>query len=261
MVAIRSALFLLFALLSIFACNKEELGTAEGTRLNMIISKEYDSVGYSAFRYDNQNRLTAKIDSNNRGNISRCFINYDSNGKLLKVTYSSNNTVDGSFLEGTSSFDYDNKDRIVKKFNSATWNPGGSTSNIYSYDTKGRVVKDSFYDYRTNAIHVYGYTIYTYDEKDNVVERKQYVYSGSLDSNRCQYSYDNRPNPFFSQDQLYFILGSDLCLNKNNQIQVKYNSGGILNYNYDYYSNGLPKQASIQFNINPSISYLNFFYE
>lgn len=257
MLEIKRALLLLLVSCTLFACSKEDLPAAEGTRLQMIASKWYDTLGYRIFNYDNQNKLTAVIDSNNNGNKSRFTLDYDANGRLLKITFSYN---PGSFFESTSSFEYDNLDRIVKSFNSSISNPAGNTSNIYSYDAKGRLVRDSFFDYRTNGI--VSYTTYTYDGNDNVVASKQILKSGSLlrDTTQIQYSYDNKLNPLFSQPFLYFVLG-DVCLNKNNLVQIKYKDGGVLNYNYDYHINGLPKQASVKYNSDPSTTYLNFYYE
>jgi len=236
------------------ACQKENTTLAEGTKLKMTTSQLNDSISYESFNYDNQNRVTLIEDSNNNGAKYKMLIEYNAQGQPLKLTASQNQSY---------FFSYDNNGRIVKKLNQPASNSGNSIRNVYSYDSKGRLIADSVYSSWTNE--VFSYTTYTYNENDNVVERKEYNnFMGSMQmENSVQLLYDDKPNPHNNLGTtLYFITNDDRYLSRNNKIQVKYQDGTIMGYEYEYQNNGLPKKVLEKHNeADPSITYMNFSYE
>jgi len=81
----------LFSLL--IACEKEKSfstgrSSSASGRLTKTIGRWYDSAFYSFFYYDDQNRLSRIVDSENT-NYSKRFTSfiYDADGKLLKRIY------------------------------------------------------------------------------------------------------------------------------------------------------------------------------
>jgi len=87
-----SALFVVF-LCIVVSCKKEGLPVADGSRLGTVVSKWYDSLSYTYFKYDIQNRLTNVIDSNNNGHKHSLRIDYDAQNRPIKLTtaYTYNN--------------------------------------------------------------------------------------------------------------------------------------------------------------------------
>ena len=241
-----------FISLAFFSCKKENSASSKD-RLKMIRVTQGDSVSYTSFLYDNQSRLITVLDSNNNGNKRRLNIFYNDQGRMWKVS------EDGA---GFYTFDFDRKGLITKK---SLFHPGLQTSvltNSYSYDGNGRLIADSFYSYWTKD--VYSIVLYTYDQKNNVIESK------TVDKNLItvldeQRIYDNHPNALDGQTIMMHIFddggNNNLSLGKNNLLRQTFQDGTIVNYAYESNNNGLPKKCSFQDNTDPLVTYIDFYYE
>jgi hypothetical protein len=254
--------FFLLCLCAVLSCKKETLPVAKGSQLKMTISKWYDSINYTSFNYDSQHRLLAQIDSNNNGHKRSVRIEYNAQDRPIKITtaYTYNNTI---FLPDQSdSLIYDANGRIVKRVSLNSVININPTRNSYSYDAKGRLIADSIHSYWANEI--FGYITYTYDDNDNIIQAIDYEkLFGSMEiQNIMQGFYDSKTNPYKRLGILGYIINqNDLYLSRNNRNSEKYQGGTILTFDYNYYSNGLPKRLSVKDNSDPSITYLDFFYE
>jgi YD repeat-containing protein len=245
--------FLVTAITSLwfFSCQKEQ-SNSQGDRLKMIRVKEKDSVFYRSFQYDDQNRLISILDSNNNGHKRNFIIKYDAQGKLSQVT------------EGGSiyTFTLDDKGRIVKKSLQLSGQQTTTVENTYNYDVNGRVIADSLYSYWTKD--VYNIVFYSYDQSSNVIETKIVDKSSGAILGQGQYTYDNHPNPFSGKNVMTYLLSTGYEIptaGDNNLLKEIYDDGTMVNYSYEYYSNGLPKKCSFQDSSDPLVTYIDYFYE
>jgi hypothetical protein len=241
--------FISFVFLSLLSCQKEQ-SASEGSRLKMIRIKEDDSVFYRSFFYDDQNRISSVVDSNNNGHKWQFSIRYDGQGKLAEIIQS------GSTLM----FESDNKGRIIKKSIIRT-GQGADVENTYNYDTNGRLVADSVYDYLTKA--VYRIVSYSYDQAGNITESKVVDKASGALLVQVQNTYDNHPHPLDGKTVLAYLINGEYEIpsGKNNLLKQVYQDGTIVNYSYEYNSNGLPTHCSYYDSSDPLITYIDFFYE
>ena len=235
---------------------------AESSHLKMVISKWYDSINYTSFKYDSQHRLSAQVDSNNNGHKHIARIEYNAQDRPIKITtaYTYNNT--NFYPDQSDSLIYDASGRIVKKVSLNALTNIDPTRNSYSYDAKGRLIADSIHSYWANEI--FGYITYTYDDNDNIIQAMDYEkLSGPMQiQSIMQGSYDSKTNPYNRLAVLGYIINqNDVYLSKNNRNSEKYQGGTIVTFDYNYYGNGLPKRLSVKDNSDPSITYLDFVYE
>jgi YD repeat-containing protein len=247
--------FLLFVVIIItslcfFSCQKEQ-SNSEGNRLKAIRSKVGDSIFYRTFQYDDQSRLKSIVDSNNNGYKRSFIISYDAQGKLSQVTEGGN----------IYTFTFDDKGRIIKKSAKLSGQQASTIVNAYNYDANGRVIADSIYSYWTKD--VYSIVSYSYDQSTNVTEVKTVDKSSGAILGQAQCRYDNHPNPLDGKSVMTYLLSSgyEISAGKNNLLKEIYEDGTIVNYTYEYSSNGLPKKCSFQDNSDPLITYVDYFYE
>jgi hypothetical protein len=241
------------------SCQKEVQSELQGpgSRLKMIRSKWYDSLFYRSFQYDSQGRLSAVLDSNNNGYKQTFYISYDGQGKLWKVMA----TANGSSVDNTYIFEYDDKGRIVKKSRFPIGRQTGTIENSFSYDVQGRIAADSIYSYWTQQ--VYRIVSYSYDQKSNVVGLKAVDKGSGAVVIQQQCDYDNHPNPFSNLEILFYLYSTeyDLPVGNNNLIKERYDDGTIVDYTFEYSGNGLPQKFSFTDNTDPSITYVEYYYE
>ena len=256
-----SVLFVVF-LCTVVSCKKEGLPVAHGSRLKTVVSKWYDSLAYTYFIYDIQNRLTNVIDSNNNGHKHNLRIDYDAQNRPIKLTTTSTYNNLPFYPDQSCSLIYDSNGRIVKKVDDSPVSYVNVTRNTYTYDAKGRLIADTIHSYWANEI--FSYTTYTYDNNDNVVETKMFEKSSGVIQmvETAISTYDSKTNPYKDLGVFMYIINqNDLYLNKNNRNSENYQSGTKVNFDYQYYSNGLPRRVSTKDNSDPSITYIDFFYE
>ena len=231
----------LFPLL--IACEKEKSfstgrSSSASSRLTKTIGRWYDSAFYSFFYYDDQNRLSRIVDSENT-NYSKRFtsIIYDADGKLLKRIY----TNDYDSYVGQDSFWYDHDKIAGKRYSNSTY----ANKNIYSYDSRGRLIGDTTYSYWSDK--VYGYVGYTYDSNDNIVSWQEYHDEGGImKSDGILFaSYNNSINPYLDLRSLIYTTWYDnSILSKHLRTQVRYYDGTIQNFTYEYYPDGRAKKLT-----------------
>ena len=264
MYIIRLALTTILIFSLFCACKKDDLPNENGQLLQRIIFKSGDSILYTFFNYDAQNRLAAITDSNNNGHLWRTFIGYNSLDKPTKFKVLYRNNPNGSFTETSDSLLYNNDNHVVKKlFTSYSIQPY-KTINTYNYDSQGRLITDTGYDYWSDE--VYGYTTFTYDGHDNIVQWQSFYKSSDefISGGIITASYNMENNAYKSLGlAAYFIRGENFLLSKQNRTQVNYYNGTIENCKYENYSNGLPKKAVISYNMGGpfSITIIEFFYD
>jgi hypothetical protein len=246
--------FILVLLFHFSACEKEAKLTSGNLQIKMTTQKAKDSISYTHFIYDNQNRLSVILDSNNNGHKRRRELQYDATGRLTKAA----EVVDGG--SGVScSFTHDNNGRIIQKLGT-----GNSIKNTYTYDDKGRLIADTAYSNWPGSI--YEYFTYKYDNSNNIVEKKNYrKAAGAFQIEQMvQMQYDTKQNPYFPLAySLYFVTNennAEYCLSGNNCTSKSYPSGTILSYTYQYSSNNLPVSFAERDNTDPMVIYRNFFY-
>ncbi len=254
---LKHQLFLVLLFSSYFiACKKDDVPDTEGSRLHMTIYQIGNSISSRRFVYDDQNRLSAIYDSSNGLYRHRVFLNYDPQGKLVQVTDANNGMFDGSFIEIVFSFQYDQAGRMTRK---AGVSPSGNPIiNSYTYDARNRLVADSMYSYWSDKI--YSYTTFTYDNNDNVIERKETRFDSGEVLDQSHITYEQSPNPFNKLGQvLYFLTGDEMALSKNNYDYID-NGNNITNYSFEYQHNGLPRKYSRSSSF-PIASSMEFKYE
>ena len=260
---IRLALTTILILSLFYACKKDDLPNQNNQLLQRMIFKSGDSILYTFFNYDAQNRLAVITDSSNNGQLWKTFIEYNPLDKPTKFKVLYRNNPTGSFIESSDSLLYNNDKQVVKKlFTSYSINPY-KTINTYNYDAQGRLINDTIYDYWSDQ--VFGYTTFTYDRHNNIIQWQDfYKSSGEMISpGIITASYNMESNAYKSLGlAVYFIRDDNFLLNEQNRTQVNYYDGSIDNYQYEYYSNRLPKKAVITYTMS-SWSFVNnveFFY-
>src|SRR5262245_25300378 len=178
------ACFLVVTLiLLLIACEKEKSfstsrgGSADGSRLTKAVWRWHDSAFYSFYYYDDQNRLSRIVDSENT-NFSKRFTSfvYNADGRLVKKIYTNDYNSDA----GVDSFLYDDKNNIAEKKYSDSYmaSIGISGKNTYAYDGQGRLVGDTTYSYWTDKI--FEYVNYTYDGNDDLVSWQEFRDEGGI---------------------------------------------------------------------------------
>jgi hypothetical protein len=248
----RAPVLAFFLSLILFSCKKDEVITdAPGTRLKEVITTQAikDSTGITFLKYNSQIKLVTVIDSfrmqsDNLGHyIGLSFsrpLEYDAQGKLAKVTY----------REGSGSDVYDllyyNSDGVAIQRLNYSQLENDTLINYYTYDNKKRLISDSTYN--NKKIGLVDFTTYSWDDKDNLVGWKRFTNaSGTLQMMASmQATYDQNTNPYHALGMtLYPFRRKEQVLSKNNIVQEKYSDGTSVSYEYTYYSNGLPKGATI----------------
>jgi hypothetical protein len=236
-------------ILFLIACEKEKsFSTAgstggNGSRLTEAIGRWHDSVTYAFFYYDELNRLSRIVDSENT-NFSKSFIFfiYDADGRLIKKISTSEYSSDA----GVDSFWYDDNDNIAGKIytNPLMTAIGTRAKNTYTYDARGRMIADTTYSYRSE--NIVEYVNYTYDNNDNIISLQEFHDEGGImkSDGIISASYSNLINPYFDlRSSLYTIWYGNEILSKHLRAQVIYSAGTIENYTYEFYTDGSVKKV------------------
>ncbi len=180
------------------SCKKEDTSIAGQRLLQRVVSRGGDTIGYVSFQYDTLMRLTKITDSNNNDKCTgETSIMYDTVGNPVK--FSTNRYCD--YCQSYSAIyvlKYFNG-RVIEKLSKNDNNGLYKTIHVYSYDTKGRLIKDSM-SYFTNQV-----TLLKYDDNDNVTELKTFI---DFQKNQTiNYSYNPERNPYSRLGLiLYFML-------------------------------------------------------
>lgn len=238
---ILSAIPFLLLIFSFVGCKKDDYPTPNGKRLEKIIGRWYDTVYYTFFKYDQDDRVVEVIRNNNNVPLDTGFlsIEYNSQGKMVNYRSKYNR----SSFSYAYTFIYDTNGRITQKRSL----PTNSPSKSYSYDQEGRLVTDSNFYYSLNSSILSG--VYQYDNKGDLVKWQNQYYDSY--NQRVftwpvtEASYNNSLNSLADLGQiLYHILEYyPYILSKHNVSQINYNNGSLdRSFTYEYYPNGLMKK-------------------
>lgn len=268
MSASRIALFTILLLFLLHSCQKEDLPNAGGELLQKIKYNSNDSVLYTFFYYDDQNKLVAITDSNNNGHLWKTHIEYNIQDKPVKFKVFYRSHPGGSFSEGVDSLVYNTQWQVMKELYTSSFIPTYKVINTYSYDAQGRLAVDTMHNYRSDEVN--GYTNFIYDGSNNVVQWQQFIKEGGAmkSSGIVVANYNTHKNPFHVLGlAVYFLrrpdISPNMLLSRYNPLQIIYNSSYNQNYSYEYYSNGLPKKTVVRTKDGGpfSVTDIEFFYQ
>lgn len=229
------------AILFVVACKKDDLPDAGGQRISKItIDAGFDSTGSILFKYDNNGKLESTTNTFRNIPQLRTLYYYDATGKLTTTEQVSLHSTSVT----TNSYFYDGSNLVNKVYSTNDF------SYRYTYNATGKLIADTVHGFSISATF---YTNFLYTG-DNLTEWRYYHGShatGWQTSGSFKATYTNSDNPFYAIGLLYFITGADLetgnvLLSKQLVSRLEHPNGEIVNYSYDYYSNGLPKRVTMQ---------------
>jgi hypothetical protein len=247
LLSISAASILLF-----FSCKKDEdLPVAPGDRLKMIRYQQGDTIWFRSFQYDVQNKLTAMVDSGH-GGIYRRNISYGAQGNLLSAA------INGDLY----TFELNSEGRVIRTKSTVQGQQSPTVRNSYGYDSEGKIISDSIHGYWSTD--VWGVVSFLYDGNNNVIESKLTSATPSVQVVK-QCTYDKQRNPLYSHRFTIYVLeagyGYGLPQGKNNILKERFEDGSEVSYQYEYYSNGLPRRYSLHDSSDPLVSYVDYYYE
>ncbi len=215
--------FLIFALFTSVACEKEITPIVENVGVPLITKEIYSDDLYTEFTYNEQNLLKER-----KSKWFYTLYHYDAYNWLRSTDmyedpgiFSSNwvtaqaamNRVDWVNPENTNKSgraSYTYKNQILESIIILRIPGGVQNKSTFEYGEKGRIVNQVFYSEGEPS----GRIVYTYDESGNVSKEEQY-YGAALSSTRL-YEYDNKHNPFAVFGHL---LTPGIYTNENNIIK------------------------------------------
>ena len=248
------------------ACKKDGLPDNSNKRLKRIVSA-LDSID-ATFYYDAQNRLAAITDSVN-GHLWKRSIQYDLQDNPVKVKILYRDNPDGLFKKSADSLVYENG-RLVERLHKPAASLPYKISNIYSYDTHGRLMADSFFLYRSSVL--YNYAQFSYDANDNVVKWQGFINeSGDLRAyGEISALYNTDKSLLYKNlgSSGYFLyndwpISAFLLLSKNHVTQLTHDYGIQRNHTYEYDSEGFITRINVSMNGTgwSLVGDTNFYYE
>lgn len=249
---LRVPLHLLAAFLLFEACNKpnDVVDTdSGGSRLKSTtaVEKERAATRFRIFYHAANGRLERVVDSmafrtDNNTLVTMDFpttIDYDAAGRVQQIT--SRQRLGNDAIYNLWQYDADGKPTVriyISELERDT------VTHYYSYDSGNRLIKDSLFNNKNKRL--VEYTVYTYDARDNVVEWNRYsnAFGTLVTELKAVATYDQNPNPYRSVGSTvytywYFNFGRS----RNNPLTIVYSDGTKETYQYQYYSNGLPRSA------------------
>ncbi|WP_419870325.1 hypothetical protein [Chryseobacterium sp. CT-SW4] len=190
--------------------------TSEPTEKKLLLSKittvYYDNPSapqttVSTLEYNNQGELIKTI---SEGTTSQFEYN---NGKPVRINYYKADQT----LEYYATFTY-NGDQLIAS-NAIYTNPNSNRKVTYTYNSNGQLASDTLC--QTEDCSHPSVTSYTYNGNNVSVETSanEGIYSSS---NKIEFSYDDKLNPFTNTNKYFRILmGRAYVLSKNNYTQEK----------------------------------------
>jgi len=229
------------------SCKKDDIPGLGDKLLLRVISNAGDSIVYTSFHYDTQNRLISIKDSCNDASHHtwETYIDYNTEGNPIKFK-----TVDDYLhvlLETTDSLIYEN-DKVIKKIRTQSSNFYQYTSSYqsiqtYSYDTKGRLIPGNP-----------TYSSFIYDDNDDLVQIDELFYTPDTIINwprrRTTALYNTHENPYNKLGLLYYFMTDRYeLLSKHNKTEVIYEEPNqpLVTEKYTYeYEDGLPTKMVLK---------------
>src|SRR5215203_6186002 len=219
------------------SCKKDDFPELGNKLLKRVVAKSGDSILYSTFQYNTENRLVAITDSTNNRHVWKTSIQYDTEGNPVKFWM--------LWSYGGNSISSEQTDTLVYKNGKLT----------------EKLSKLPYSNSFTGVRH-----IYTYGDSDNVVKIEEFnKWPGTMASiSKITATYNSDKN-FYSNigSTLYFITGSYLMLGRHNKTQVVYEQNNITeNYTYQYDKGLLKRMILSQSTGGPfGITTFDFYYQ
>ncbi len=233
----KKLLFIFPILLSVLfiSCSDEDNNNDKGNEHNdaskqRLWERDYSTSSGKKYRFyyrvDGKLETILEIFSQERAN--RYSFNYNSSGKITSTVKNDYFTNEIMLIR---EFDYINNNTINvmhKEYNKGSL--VSSLKSILTLDNVERLVKEVY----SNSS-----TTYEYDNKGNLIKRKDNYYTYS-------YTYDNRVSCFSNQGlpAWYWVFDAnedfDLYAGSNNLLESFYNGNKEDAYRYDYDKNGYP---------------------
>lgn len=229
------------AILLTTACKKDSLPDAEGTRLTKIAYRSNsDSSTVLTFSYYDNGKMKSTTVTHNNIPFGRIGYLYDASGKLETTEHTNLN----SGYVFTYSYIHDGN-KIVKKESHAA---GFQFSHQYIYNAQGLLIADSVSGAGSTSYIGFVYT------GDNLTQWA-YYYQNSPSTwqsgENFKATYTNVDNPFYEMGLLCYITGAmDLELGTigfSRQLLsgIEHPNGLVIHYDYNFYSNGLPRVINV----------------
>ena len=191
---------------------------------------------------DSNGNLTEKAITKNNQDLIDCEYTYDNDGNITEMDYGN------AVIEYT----YDNEGRIETKTTSGIY----SCYQKYYYDNKGQLIRCD--DTYTNKS-----TVYTYDNRGNMTDRKDYAYTTAAEitqttpSNEAEYDFEYENNIWVDSVQ----NSTDNFLYNDNYVYDE--NGNILNIDYQEFewTNGRQLESITYHGIDESWVAYSFTYD
>jgi len=254
----------------LFSCHKSG-GSADapGTRLKEVITHQAirDSNVFASFKYNSNGQLVTYVDSFHMLTDNSNYINivfsypfqFNSQGNLERIDYRAGSTFAALYDLRT----YDGQNRLIQNMHIDQYAQDTAVTR-FVYDSNNRLTSDSTINSSTPG--KMDYAVYTYDGNNNIVTWKQFTDSSGIvtatDSSNITYDANRNPYNSFGMN-LYSLRNKEQLLSKNNITQQQFADGTIVNYQYTYFSNGLPKDVFVTVTSSASVPNreLHFVYE
>jgi len=232
------------------ACQKNSSTVYNGNNGDKLFktvrtSEEIGDTLVTMYYFNNQGLDSAEVcttisNSGSADLYSRIF-EYDADGKLAKLSYTSNGQITQSYT-----FNRDVNGRIVK----CNVNPAGSgLTYAYAYNSSNQVIADTIY---ANDGQLAGYRTYGYDSKGNQVNQETFTgyYHPIQSDGTFIWKFDDKINPYSVAGFHEALLAMDWTqmLSPNNATG-EYAGTEIANIPsaYQYNSSGYPTSYSAKY--------------
>lgn len=231
-----------FCALIIFlvSCHKDRFQPNPSKQLKRIEIHQGDSIYYSSFQYDADQRIVAQSDSDKNGNASKSFFVYNAFGNLVKIDrHNNNHYLRQMGWTGSDSFRYESN-RVTARYYKYQTFPY-VLGDKYTYDLQGRMIADSSF----SLDGLRGYSKLTYDNEDNVVEWQWFEVQPNtyITTGKFTAVYDNSINnsPFKG----YLTNWWNQYFNsKHNPKKVFSPNGAVSDYSYEFDGDGFLIKAT-----------------
>jgi len=266
---LRPSLLLLVCMIILQSCHKpgDEQIPQGGTRLKMvsILEKAKYTTYFHSFAYDSAARLRSFVDSiwfrtDNKTYTGMSWpindIEYDQNGKIIQVA------------ERDLAFDkhqlwFYNSENLVSKVVAVHMLSQDTIINFYKYDSNKRLISDSVYNSEKKTL--INYTTFGYDANNNAIQWKHFTNTSGTIKNDLTWNvvYDNHPNPYRTViNYAAPNLTGYACVSQNNITRMNCSDGSVQQFQYEYYSNGLPwRSVNTIVSGQTTIQNVNYLYE
>ena len=244
----------------LLGCHKSgDSPDAPGARLKEVITHQAirDSNVFTFFHYNSNGQLVTYVDSFHMLSDNSNYVNvvfsypflYNSQGNLEKIDYREGSTIAALYDLRT----YDGQNHLIQNTHINQYAQDTAVT-IYVFDGANRLASDSTFS--NNKPGKIDFTTYTYDNNDNIVAWKRFTDSLNIVTavDSSEITYEGNRNPYYAFGMnLYPLRNKEQVLSKNNIAEQRFSDGSIVNYQYTYFSNGLPKDVFVTITSSASV--------